>query len=153
MRTRSSVHQCRSILQPTRLPLDRRHGISGGSQGDGIARLPDMDGAETQRSRFKSYPLGGSCPRARPEGPTSTSPRCRPSRAGSICSSPSAVSRRLIRSPKETGPAGDRTAKFAFAQLVQSTGKMEAAQFLRALILAVPYRIHIVLTDNSLPRT
>ncbi len=30
---------------------------------------------------------------------------------------------------------------------------MEAAQFLRDLILAVPYRIHIVLTDNGIQFT
>jgi hypothetical protein len=40
----------------------------------------------------------------------------------------------------------DRTSKFAFVRLVESAGKMEAAQFLRDLIKAVPYRIHTVLT-------
>ena len=45
--------------------------------------------------------------------------------------------------------ATDRTSKFAFARLVGSAGKMEAAQFLRGLIAAVPYRIHTVLTDNG----
>ncbi len=34
--------------------------------------------------------------------------------------------------------AVDRTSKFAFARLVESAGKMEAAQFLRDLIEAVP---------------
>ena len=48
--------------------------------------------------------------------------------------------------------AVDRTSKFAFARLVESAGKMEAAQFLRDLIEAVPYRIHTVLTDNALRR-
>ena len=47
----------------------------------------------------------------------------------------------------------DRTSKFAFAQLVPSAGKMEAAQFLRELIDAVPYRIHTVLTDNGIQFT
>jgi hypothetical protein len=44
----------------------------------------------------------------------------------------------------------DQTSKFAFVRLVESAGKMEAAQFLRDLAAAVPYRIHIVLTDNVL---
>jgi len=44
----------------------------------------------------------------------------------------------------------DRTSKFAFARLVESAGKMEAAQFLRDLVEAVPYTIHTVLTDNRI---
>ena len=47
----------------------------------------------------------------------------------------------------------DRTSKFAFVRLVESAGKMEAADFLRDLIEAVPYRIHIVLTDNGIQFT
>ena len=35
----------------------------------------------------------------------------------------------------------DRTSKFAFTQLVGKAGKMAAAQFLRNLIAAVPYRV------------
>ena len=44
----------------------------------------------------------------------------------------------------------DRTSKFAFVRLVQKAGKMAAAQFLRDLIAAVPYRLHKVLTDNGI---
>jgi transposase InsO family protein len=47
----------------------------------------------------------------------------------------------------------DRTSKFAFVRLVDSAGKMEAAQFLRDLIEAVPYRVHTVLTDNGVQFT
>ena len=47
----------------------------------------------------------------------------------------------------------DQTSKFAFVRLVESAGKMEAAQFLRDLAAAVPYRIHIVLTDNGIQFT
>ena len=47
----------------------------------------------------------------------------------------------------------DRTSKFAFARLVESAGKMEAAQFLRDLLEAVPYRVHTVLTDNGIQFT
>jgi hypothetical protein len=49
--------------------------------------------------------------------------------------------------------AVDRASKFAFARLVQSANKMEAARFLRELIEAVPYRIHTVLTDNGVQST
>ena len=47
----------------------------------------------------------------------------------------------------------DRTSKFAVARLVESAGKMEAAQFLRDLAKAVPFRIHTVLTDNGVQFT
>ncbi len=43
----------------------------------------------------------------------------------------------------------DRTSKFTFAELVQRAD-MRAAAFLEALVAAVPYRIHAVLTDNGL---
>ncbi len=42
----------------------------------------------------------------------------------------------------------DRTSKFAYVELHPKAGKMAAAAFLRNLIAAVPYRVHIVLTDN-----
>ena len=47
----------------------------------------------------------------------------------------------------------DRTSKFAFAQLVRKTGRTSAAAFLEALIAAVPYKIHTVLTDNGIQFT
>jgi hypothetical protein len=46
----------------------------------------------------------------------------------------------------------DRTSKFAFVQLVK-TGRTSASAFLEALIAAVPYKIHIVLTDNGVQFT
>jgi hypothetical protein len=45
--------------------------------------------------------------------------------------------------------AVDRTSKFAFAQLHDRATRRIAADFLRALVAAVPYRIHTVLTDNG----
>src|SRR5262249_26877702 len=47
----------------------------------------------------------------------------------------------------------DRTSKFAFVQLVRKTGRTSAAAFLEALIAAVPYNIHTVLTDNGIQFT
>lgn len=47
----------------------------------------------------------------------------------------------------------DRTAKFAYVELHERVGKMSAAQFLRNLIAAVPYRIHTILTDNGVQFT
>ena len=45
--------------------------------------------------------------------------------------------------------AVDRTSKFAFAQLHERATRRIAADFLYALVAAVPYRIHTVLTDNG----
>ena len=44
----------------------------------------------------------------------------------------------------------DRTSKFVFAQLHEAANVKSAVGFLQALIEAVPYTIHIVLTDNGL---
>jgi len=47
----------------------------------------------------------------------------------------------------------DRTSKFAFVALEEKADRPTAARFLAALIKAVPYRLHIVLTDNGLQFT
>lgn len=44
----------------------------------------------------------------------------------------------------------DRTSKFAFTQLVEHANRVTASAFLMALIAAVPYKIHTVLTDNGI---
>src|SRR5260221_5470723 len=43
----------------------------------------------------------------------------------------------------------DRTSKFAFAHLYEAANVRTSAAFLEALIAAVPYKIHTVLTDNG----
>ena len=47
----------------------------------------------------------------------------------------------------------DRTSKFAFVQLTKTTSRVSASAFLEALIAAVPYKIHTVLTDNGIQFT
>ncbi len=44
----------------------------------------------------------------------------------------------------------DRTSKFAFAELHERATRPSAAEFLRHLIAAVPYKIHTILTDNGI---
>ena len=44
----------------------------------------------------------------------------------------------------------DRTSKFVYVELLEKSGKVRAADFLRNLIKAVPYRIHTILTDNGI---
>lgn len=46
--------------------------------------------------------------------------------------------------------AVDRTSKYAFAQLMLKATTREARAFLEALVAAVPYEIHTVLTDNGI---
>ncbi len=46
--------------------------------------------------------------------------------------------------------AVDRTSKFAFARLYRKATTLTSVAFLKALICAVPYRIHTVLTDNGI---
>ena len=45
----------------------------------------------------------------------------------------------------------ERTSKFAFAQLAGKANRVTASAFLVALIAAVPYKIHPVLTDHGIP--
>ena len=47
----------------------------------------------------------------------------------------------------------DRTSKLAYAELHNSPTKRIAAEFLRNLIKAVPYKRHKILTDNGIPFT
>lgn len=44
----------------------------------------------------------------------------------------------------------DRTSKFAFVRLEEQATAETAAALLRALLSAVPYKIHTVLTDNDI---
>lgn len=43
----------------------------------------------------------------------------------------------------------DRTSTFAYAELHTGSDRMVALAFLQALIKAVPYKIHTILTDNG----
>src|ERR1041384_877218 len=115
------LDDCLYALQPS-LPHLTRSSLHRCLQRHGIARLPETHGTKVKRSRFKAYPIGF-------------------------------FHIDIAEVHTEEGRlylfvAVDRTSKFAFAQLVESAGKMEAAQFLRDLIEVVSYGIHTVLTDN-----
>ena len=47
----------------------------------------------------------------------------------------------------------DRTSKWAYAELHAKANRRTATDFLKALIKAVPYQIHTVLTDNGIQFT
>src|ERR671921_484259 len=121
-----SLDDCLYALQPT-IPHLTRSSLHRCLQRHGISRLPEVTGAKPAKKKFKSYPIGY-------------------------------FHIDIAEVHTEEGRlylfvAIDRTSKFAFARLVESAGKMEAAQFLRDLIEAVPYRIHTVLTDNGIQFT
>lgn len=120
------LDDCLYALQPT-IPALTRSSLHRCLQRHGISRLPETEGDTPEKKCFKAYPIGYfhiDIAEVRTE-------------EGKL---------RLF-------VAIDRTSKFAFARLVESAGKMEAAQFLRELVEAVPYKIHTVLTDNGIQFT
>ena len=120
------LDDCLYALQPS-IPHLTRSSLHRCLQRHGISRLPEMEGDKPEKKRFAAYPIGyfhiDLAEVSTAEGKL-----------------------RLF-------VAIDRTSKFAFVRLVESAGKMEAAQFLRDLVEAVPYRIHTVLTDNGVQFT
>ena len=88
--------------------------------------------ADCQRSKATSRTSGSSRP-IRSAISTSTSPKSAPPRASSISSSPS------------TGPRSSPS-----SNCIEKATTAVAADFLRALIQAVPYKVHTVLTDNGI---
>jgi transposase InsO family protein len=120
------LDDCLYGLQPT-IPHLTRSTLHRCLERHGISRLPEVEGDHPQKKRFKAYPIGyvhiDIAQVSTAEGKLSL----------------------LV--------AVDRTSKFAFVRLVESAGKMEAAQFLRDLVEAVPYRIHTILTDNGIQFT
>jgi transposase InsO family protein len=91
------------------------------------SRLPEVEGDKETKKKFKSYPIGYF--------------------HIDIAEVQTAEGKLYLF------VAIDRTSKFAFAELYTKAGKMNAAQFLRNLVAAVPYTVHTVLTDNGIQFT
>jgi transposase InsO family protein len=124
----AAIRSCRwmtvfDALQPT-IPHLTRSSLHRCLQRHGISRLPDVEGDKPARKRFKRYPIGYF--------------------------HIDLAEVRIADGKLYLFVAIDRTSKFAFARLVEKAGKMAAAQFLRDLVAAVPYRLHTVLTDNGI---
>ena len=114
---------CLYALQAT-IPHLTRSSLHRCLQRHGISRLPEIDGDKPAKHKFRSYPIGYF--------------------HIDIAEVQTAEGKlRLF-------VAIDRTSKFAFVELHQEAGKMIATQFLRNLVAAVPYTIHIVRTDNGI---
>jgi transposase InsO family protein len=117
------LDDCLYALQPT-IPHLTRSSLHRCLQRHGIGRLPDVEGDKPARKKFKSYPIGYF--------------------HIDIAEVQTAQGKRYLF------VAIDRTSKFAFAQLVEKANRVTASAFLVALIAAVPYKIHTVLTDNGI---
>jgi transposase InsO family protein len=115
------LDDCLYALQAT-IPHLTRSSLHRLFQRHDISRLPSVEG-DKPKKRFKEYPIGYV---------------------------------HIDIAEVRTGDgklymfvAIDRVTKFAFAELHERATRRTAADFLRRLIEAVPYRIHIVLTDNG----
>lgn len=117
------LDDCLYSLQAT-IPNLTRSSLHRCLQRHGIGKLPDVDGKKEPKKRFKAYPIGF-------------------------------FHIDLAEVQTEQGRlylfvAIDRTSKFAFTQLHAKATTRIAGDFLRALVAAVPYKIHTVLTDNGI---
>jgi Integrase core domain len=117
------LDDCLYALQPT-IPHLTRSSLHRCLQRHGIGRLPDVEGDKPAKKKFKSYPIGFF--------------------HIDIAEVQTAQGKLYLF------VAIDRTSKFAFAQLVEKANRVTASAFLVALIAAVPYKIHTVLTDNGI---
>jgi transposase InsO family protein len=116
------LDDCLYALQAT-IPHLTRSSLHRCLQRHGISRLPDIEGDKPDKRKFKSYPIGYF--------------------HIDIAEVRTAEGRLYLF------VAIDRTSKFAFTELHAKATTRVAADFLRALIQAVPYKIHTVLTDNG----
>jgi transposase InsO family protein len=120
------LDDCLFALQAT-LPHLTRSSLHRCLQRHGVSRLPEVEGDKPVKRTFKSYPIGYF--------------------HIDIAEVQTAQGKLYLY------VAIDRTSKFAFVQVVGKTGRTSASAFLVALIEAVPYRIHTVLTDNGIQFT
>ena len=120
------LDDCLYSLQVT-IPHLTRSSLHRCLQRCGISRLPEVDGDKPSKMKFKAYPIGYF--------------------HIDIAEVQTAEGKLYLY------VAIDRTSKFAFVQLVKKTGRSSASAFLMALIEAVPYKIHTVLTDNGIQFT
>ena len=117
------LDDCLYALQPT-IPNLTRSSLHRCLQRHGISRLPQVEGDTPDKRKFKPYPIGYFH-----------------------------IDIAEVRT--EEGKlylfvAVDRTSKFAFVELHEKADRPTAVRFLEALIAAVPYRLHTVLTDNGI---
>ena len=116
------LDDCLYGLQPT-IPHLTRSALHRCLQRHGISRLPEIEGDKPRKKRFAAYPIGYF--------------------------HLDIAEVRTAEGKLHLFVAVDRTSKLAFAKLEEKANTYTASDFLRALIEAVPYRVHTVLTDNG----
>ena len=117
------MDDCLYPLQPT-IPHLTRSSLHRCLQRHGISRLPEMDGDKPKRQKFKRYPIGYF--------------------------HIDIAELRTNEGKLYLFVAIDRTSKFAVAKLVDKANRKTAWEFLEAVLEAVPYKIHTILTDNGI---
>jgi transposase InsO family protein len=120
------LDDCLYALQAT-IPNLTRSSLHRCYQRHGISRLPNIEGDKPAKKAFKAYPIGFF--------------------HIDIAEVQTAQGKLFLF------VAIDRTSKFAFAKLAEKANRVTASAFLTALIEAVPYKIHTVLTDNGVQFT
>ena len=108
-------------LKPS-IPALTRSTLHRCLQRHGVSRLPRP--ARERRGRFRSYEIGYF--------------------HIDVCEV------RVEQGKAHLFVAVDRTSKFAFARLYRRATTLTSVAFLKALVKAVPYRIHTILTDNGI---
>lgn len=121
--TRLPLDDCLYALQPS-LPHLTRSSLHRCLQRHGISRLPEVEGDKPAKKKFKAYPIGY-------------------------------FHIDIAEVQTDEGRlylfvAIDRTSKFAYAELHPKATRVIAKDFLCNLVVAVPYTIHTILTDNGI---
>src|SRR5712672_212835 len=117
------LDDCLYALQAT-IPHLTRSSLHRCLERHGISRLPEVEGSKPGRKKFEHYPIGYF--------------------------HIDLAEVRTAEGKLYLFVAIDRTSKFAVVELVEKADMQAAAAFLEALVGAVPYRIHTVLTDNGI---
>src|SRR3954454_2263150 len=117
------LDDCLYALQPT-IPHLTRSSLHRCLQRHGIGRLAQIESDKPAKKKFRSYPIGFF--------------------HIDIAEVQTAEGKLYLF------VAIDRTSKFAFVQLAGKANRVTASAFLVALVKAVPYKIHTVLTDNGI---
>ncbi len=117
------LDDCLYALQPT-IPHLTRSSLHRCLQRHRISRLPDVEGEKPPKKKFKAYAIGYF--------------------HIDLAEVQTAEGKLYLY------VAIDRTSKFAFVQLVERATTKTASDFLEALVAAVPYEVHTVLTDNGI---
>src|SRR5215475_5603457 len=116
------LDDCLYALQAT-IPHLTRSSLHRCLQRHGISRLPDVEDGKGIKRKFKTYPIGYF--------------------------HIDIAEVRTAQGKLYLLVAIDRTSKFAFVELHEKVPRSTAADFLRRLVAAVPYKVHTVLTDNG----